>query len=114
MWNDKECGAAAKNSPGEFGRGQKEGGDTSLHIVLPTSQNPSHWNPSWLRDVFATRKDPKSDQIWEDKHGLRDIRSLNINARLEIAKTLRYSYGSTVKQISRLLHLEKNSLEGFV
>ena len=30
LWNDKECGAAAKNSPGEFGRGQKEGGDTSL------------------------------------------------------------------------------------
>ena len=37
----------------EFSRGQKEGGDTSHGIcqhVLPTSQKPSSWNPSQLRD----------------------------------------------------------------
>ena len=31
--------------------------------VLPTSQKPSRWNPSWLRDARATREDPESDQI---------------------------------------------------
>ena len=36
----------------------------SHNIVLPTSQNPFHWNPSWLQDVHITRKDPESDQIW--------------------------------------------------
>lgn len=68
------------------------------------------------RKAFIPDKELRAivHEIIQDKHGLRDIRSLNINARLEIAKTLRYSYGSTVKQISRLLHLEKNSLEGFV
>ena len=29
--------------------------------VLTTSQNPSHWNPSWLSDACATRKDPESE-----------------------------------------------------
>ena len=29
------------------------------------SQKPSHWNPSWLRDVHITRKDPEPDQIWQ-------------------------------------------------
>ena len=38
-------------------------------------QKPSRWNPSWLRDACATRKDPESGQIWaqarllaRDKH----------------------------------------------
>ena len=26
-------------------------------------QNPSRWNPSWLRDPCATRKEPESDQM---------------------------------------------------
>ena len=26
-----------------------------------TSQNPSHWNPSWLSDMRAPRKDPESE-----------------------------------------------------
>ena len=32
--------------------------------VLPTVQKPSHWNPSWLRDAQATRKDSESEEIW--------------------------------------------------
>ena len=28
---------------------------------LPVSQSPSPWNPPWLRDSCATRKDPESD-----------------------------------------------------
>lgn len=42
-----------------FGKGQMEWGAASA-CVLPTSQNPSYWNPSWLNDVRAT-KDPE----WE-------------------------------------------------
>ena len=38
----------------------KERGDISPH-VLPTSQNPSRWHPSWLSDERATRKDPESE-----------------------------------------------------
>ena len=44
----------------EFGKGQKEREDASPH-VLPTSQNPPRWNPSWLSDVHDTRKDPESE-----------------------------------------------------
>ena len=32
------------------------------------SQNPSHWDPSWLSNVCPTRKDPESE--WLDKHNL--------------------------------------------
>ena len=63
-----EHGAATENSPGEFGRGHKEGSNTSPH-VLPTSQNPSCWNPSLLRDAWATSKDHELDQMcakWGD------------------------------------------------
>ena len=42
-----------------FRKGQKERGDANPY-VLPTSQNPSCWNPSWLSDMRATRKDPES------------------------------------------------------
>ena len=43
----------------EFRKGQKEGGIASSY-VQPTSQNPPHWNPSWLSNARATRKDPES------------------------------------------------------
>lgn len=46
----------------------EKGRDTSPWYILPTSQKPSHWNPSWLRDTHAhtqhPREDPQSDQIW--------------------------------------------------
>ena len=42
---------------GELGKDQKERGDASSY-VLPTSRNPSCWNPFWLSDAQATRKDP--------------------------------------------------------
>ena len=48
------------HEPEEFREGQKEGGDASPY-VLPTSQNPPRWNPSWLSDARATRKDPESE-----------------------------------------------------
>ena len=54
---DREHRAAAKTTVANSG----VGGNTRPR-VLPTSQNPSPWNPSWLRDALTTRKDPESDQ----------------------------------------------------
>ena len=53
------------HQPEEFEKGQKERGDTSPY-VLPTSQNPSCWNPSWLSHASATRKDPESEWLARD------------------------------------------------
>ena len=46
-----------------------------FHMSCQAPQKPSRWNPSWLRDACATRKDPESGQIWaqarllaRDKH----------------------------------------------
>ena len=39
--------------------------DTSPY-VLPASQNPSHWNLSWLSHAFTTRKDPESEWLARD------------------------------------------------
>ena len=47
----------------EFGRGRKEEGGDGRH-ALPTSQKPSRWNPPWLGDVRATRKELQSDPAW--------------------------------------------------
>ena len=57
-------GLTSYHQPG-FWRGQKEMGDCSPE-VLPTSQDPS-WNPSWLSDVCAPRKDPSSEWLARDK-----------------------------------------------
>lgn len=43
-----------------------------------------------------------------------DIRLLSVNSRLMLARKLRYEYASTVKQISRMLHLDMELLKGFV
>ena len=53
------------HQPEEFGKGQKVRGDSSPY-VLPTSQSPSSWNPSWLSDVRAPRKDPESEGLARD------------------------------------------------
>ena len=45
--------------------GRKERGGTSPH-VLPTSQNPCRWNPSWLRNKLGIRKDPESEWLARD------------------------------------------------
>ena len=50
---------------GRIGKGQKEGRDSSAY-VLPTSQNPPHWNPSWLSNVCATRKDLEPEWLARD------------------------------------------------
>ena len=46
--------------------------------------------------------------------GEADLRMLSVNSRIKLAKKLRYEYASTVKQISRMLHLDAEILKGFV
>ena len=48
------------HQPEEFRKGQKERGGSSPY-VLPMSQNPLRWNPSWLSEAQLTRKDPESE-----------------------------------------------------
>lgn len=43
-----------------------------------------------------------------------DVNTLDIKSRLAIAKKLKYEYASTVKQISRMLHLNAQTLKGFI
>ena len=53
------------HKPEEFRKSQKENGNPSPYF-LPISQNPSHWNPSWLSNACATRKDPESEWLARD------------------------------------------------
>ena len=46
--------------------------------------------------------------------GKDSISELDVNARLSIARKLRYRYASTIKQISRMVHLDRTVLEGFI
>ena len=46
--------------------------------------------------------------------GEADLRMLSVNSRLKLARKLRYEYASSVKQISRMLHLDVEVLKGFV
>ena len=47
-------------------------------------------------------------------YGKRRVTDLDAHARLSIARKLRYRYASTLKQISRMVHLDRSALEGFV
>ena len=46
--------------------------------------------------------------------GTSDIKSLNVRSRLRIAHELRHGYAATVKQVSRMVYLDTESLEGFI
>jgi hypothetical protein len=54
------------------------------------------------------------NQFVKDHYGVNGIRELGVNERLYIARKLRYNYASTLKQISRMVLLEKSALEGFI
>lgn len=43
-----------------------------------------------------------------------DIRTLKVNSRLQIARKLRHEYACTIKQISRMLHMDYETLKGFI
>ena len=68
------------------------------------------------RRTFMPDKDLRqiTKQISQKLYGVDDIRSLDVKSRLAIARKLRYDYASTVKQISRMLYLDPDTLGGFV
>lgn len=47
-------------------------------------------------------------------YGKKSVSDLDVHGRLSVARKLRYSYASTLKQISRMVHLDRSALEGFV
>jgi hypothetical protein len=47
-------------------------------------------------------------------YGKDSVAELDVDARLSIARKLRHSYASTIKQISRMVHLDRTVLEGFI
>jgi hypothetical protein len=49
-----------------------------------------------------------------EKYQTADIRQVGINERLQIARTLKFKYACTVKQICRMVHIEKDTIEGFL
>ena len=48
------------------------------------------------------------------EYGKDSVKDLDVRARLSIAKKLRYHYASTLKQISRMVRLDRSVLEGFI
>ncbi len=54
------------------------------------------------------------EKLAKEHYGERDIRLLSVNVRLLLARKLRYEYASTIKQISRILHLDTELLKGYV
>ena len=54
------------NKPPPTGRIQERSKGDASPCVLPTSQNLSRWNPSWLSDTCATRKDLESEWLGRD------------------------------------------------
>ena len=53
-------------------------------------------------------------QLAKELYGADDVRELDFNMRLTMARKLRYGYASTLKQISRMVHLDSSLLEGFL
>ena len=54
------------------------------------------------------------EKLAKEHYGERNIRLLSVNVRLLLARKLRYEYASTIKQISRILHLDTELLKGYV
>lgn len=57
---------------------------------------------------------PIVSRIAQDMYGAKDIDILGVNARMAIARKLKYEYAATVKQISRMLYLNAEILKGFI
>ena len=66
--------------------------------------------------LFIPDKDlrPIVAEIIRSNFGNKNLQQLDVNERLFIAKKLRHNYASTIKQISRMIHLEPSVLEGFI
>lgn len=47
-------------------------------------------------------------------YGKNNVTDLDVHDRLSVARVLRYRYASSIKQISRMVHLDRSALEGFI
>ena len=47
-------------------------------------------------------------------YGKDSVADLDVHARLSVARKLRYRYASTLKQIARMVHLDRSALDGFI
>ncbi len=47
-------------------------------------------------------------------YGKDSVADLDVHTRLSVARKLRYRYASTLKQIARMVHLDRSALEGFI
>ena len=65
---------------------------------------------------FIPDKEMRSitDSLTREMFGLEKKGLLNMSQRIQMAKKLRYEYGATHKQISRMLNVDVNILKGFV
>ena len=57
---------------------------------------------------------PITLQIATRLFGTPDIKALDVRSRLRIARELRHGYAATVKQISRMVYLDPESLKDFI
>ena len=53
-------------------------------------------------------------QIAMTRFGTSEIKSLNVKSKIMIAGELRHGYAATVKQVSRMVYLDTESLKGFI
>lgn len=65
---------------------------------------------------FVSNKDLReiTAGIAQRRFGSKDIRTLNVDTRLMIARQLKHEYASSTKQISRMLHLDAEILKDFI
>ncbi len=54
------------------------------------------------------------EKMAKEHYGEEDVKLLSVKTRLLLARKLRYEYASTVKQISRMLHLDVELLKGVI
>lgn len=53
-------------------------------------------------------------EIIRQEYDKENISELDVTGRLSVARKLRYNYAATLKQIARMVQLDKEALEGFV
>lgn len=71
----------------------------------------SSGHSTFIPDKFLR---PIVSRIALEMYGAGDLDSLGVNARMTIARKLRYEYAATVKQISRMLYLNAEVLKGYI
>jgi len=71
----------------------------------------SSGHSTFIPDKFLR---PIVSRIALEMYGAGDLDSLGVNARMTIARKLRYEYAATVKQISRMLYLNADVLKGYI